>query len=51
MPLRGSVGDRIRELTHHGSRPRSRKQIIAIALNSKRRDQRKGKRSRRGRRK
>ena len=47
MPLKGSISDRIRELYHHGSRPRSRKQIIAIALNSARRDKRKGKRRRR----
>jgi hypothetical protein len=46
MPLRGSVSDRIHELYHHGSRPRSRKQIIAIALNSARRDKRKGRRRR-----
>ena len=47
MPLRGSVSNRIRELVHHGSRPRSRKQIIAIALNSARRDKRKGRRKKR----
>jgi hypothetical protein len=47
MPLRGSVSDRIRELYHHGSRPRSRRQIIAIALNSARRDKRKGRRNKR----
>lgn len=47
MPLRGSVSDRIRELYHHGSRPRSRKQIIAIAMNSARRDKRGGKRKKR----
>jgi hypothetical protein len=47
MPLRGSVSERIRELYHHGSRPRSRKQIIAIALNSSRRNKRKGRRRRR----
>jgi len=46
MPLTGSVSDRIRELYHHGSRPRSRKQIVAIALNSAR----KSRRGRRGRR-
>lgn len=47
MPLKGSVSDRIRELYHHGSRPRSRRQIIAIALNSARRDRRKGRRGKR----
>ena len=47
MPLKGSVSDRIRELVHHGSRSRSHKQIVAIALNSARRDKRKGKRKRR----
>lgn len=47
MPLKGSVSDRIRELYHHGSRPRSRKQIIAIALNSARRDKRGNRRKRR----
>ena len=41
MPLkRGSsretISENISELTHHGSRPRSRKQIIAIALSNAR---------------
>ena len=45
MPLGSNVSDNIRELYHHGSRPRSRKQIIAIALNAAR----KGKRSKRRR--
>jgi hypothetical protein len=49
MPLRGSVSERIRELYHHGSRPRSRKQIIAIALNSARRDKARGHRRRKRR--
>jgi hypothetical protein len=47
MPLRGTVSDRIRELVHHGSRKRSHRQIVAIALNSKRRDARRGRRRRR----
>jgi hypothetical protein len=46
MPLGSNVGDNIRELYHHGSRPRSRKQIIAIAMNAAR----KGRRSKRSRR-
>jgi hypothetical protein len=51
MPLRGSVSNRIHELTHYGSRPRSHRQIVAIALNSARRDAaRKGRRRRRSRR-
>lgn len=37
MPLKPSssntvIGDNIRELTNHGSRPRSHKQIVAIAM-------------------
>jgi hypothetical protein len=49
MPLRGSVSDRIHELVHHGSRPRSHKQIVAIALNSARRDKRRRHRRKRRR--
>jgi hypothetical protein len=45
MPLRGSVSDRIHELSHYGTRKRSHRQIVAIALNSFRRD--KGRRGRR----
>jgi hypothetical protein len=47
MPLGTNVSANIRELYHHGSRPRSRKQIIAIALNAARRGKRKGKRKKR----
>lgn len=47
MPLGSNVGDNIRELTHHGSRPRSRKQIIAIAMSAARRRKRKHRRGRR----
>lgn len=32
MPLTGNVSADISELTHHGSRPRSHRQIVAIAL-------------------
>lgn len=32
MPLTGNVSADIHELTHHGSRERSHKQIVAIAL-------------------
>lgn len=53
MPLRkGSsretISENIRELHHHGSRPRSHRQIVAIALAEARRSRRK--RHRRGRR-
>ena len=37
MPLRkgkGNIGWNIRELTENGSRPRSHKQIVAIALHA-----------------
>lgn len=34
MPLGRNVGANIRELTEHGSRPRSHKQIVAIALHA-----------------
>lgn len=34
MPLTGSISDRIRELTHHGKKPRSHDQIVAIAVHS-----------------
>jgi hypothetical protein len=49
MPLkkgssRATVSENISELTHHGSRPRSRKQIVAIAL-SEARKSKKGKRN------
>lgn len=51
MPLQGSVGERISELHHAqdagtAQRVRSNKQIIAIAYASKRRDQRRSRRSR-----
>jgi hypothetical protein len=43
LPYGGrSVEANFHELYHHGSRPRSRKQIIAIALNAARRARRKG---------
>ena len=45
MPLGSNISENIRELVHHGSRPRSHKQIVAIALNAAR----KGKRSKRRR--
>jgi hypothetical protein len=45
MPLGSNVGANIRELVHHGSRPRSRKQIIAIAMNAARRGKRSKQRS------
>lgn len=44
MPLTGSVSDRIRELVHHGTKKRTHKEIVAIAINSKERDS--GKKSR-----
>jgi hypothetical protein len=47
MPLGSNVSANIHELYHHGRRPRSRKQIIAIALNAARRGKRKGRRRRR----
>jgi cation transport regulator ChaB len=49
MPLRGSVSDRIHELSYYGSKPRSHRQIVAIALNSARKDRakRRGRVSRR----
>lgn len=47
MPLGSNVSDNIRELVHHGSRPRGRKQIIAIAMNAARK-KRRSKRKRRG---
>lgn len=34
MPLTGSVSANIHELTHHGSRPRSHEQIVAIAMHA-----------------
>src|SRR6266853_1014009 len=34
MPLTGNVSENIHELTHHGSRPRSHKQIVAIAMHA-----------------
>jgi hypothetical protein len=42
MPLqpggsREAISKNISELTHHGSRPRSHKQIVAIALSEARR--------------
>lgn len=46
MPLGSNVGANIRELYHHGSRPRSRRQIIAIAMSAARK-KRRGRRSRR----
>lgn len=47
MPLGSDVSANIRELVHHSSRPRSRKQIIAIALNAARKGRRKRRRGRR----
>ena len=49
MPLkkgksRKTISHNISELTHHGSKPRSHKQIVAIALNEARRSGRKKKR-------
>ena len=49
MPLlRGkskkTISKNIHELTHHGSRPRSHKQIVAIALSQARKSGRKRKR-------
>ncbi len=49
MPLkrgksRKTISANISELTHHGSRPRSHKQIVAIALSEARRTGRKKKR-------
>lgn len=40
MPLGRSVEKNIHELAHHGSRPRSHRQIVAIALNAARRAKR-----------
>lgn len=34
MPLTKDVGANIRELEQHGTRPRSMKQIVAIALHA-----------------
>lgn len=34
MPLTGNVSENIHELTHHGSRPRSHEQIVAIAMHA-----------------
>lgn len=47
MPLGSNVSDNIRELVHHGSRPRSRRQIIAIAMNAARKKRRKGRKGKR----
>lgn len=52
MPLeRGSsretISRNIHELAHHGSRRRSHRQIVAIALNEARRSRRKRRRHRR----
>lgn len=52
MPLkkgssRETISSNISELTHHGSRKRSRKQIVAIALSEARKSKRKGRRSKR----
>ena len=49
MPLkrgksRKVISENISELTHHGSRPRSHKQIVAIALSEARRTGKKKKR-------
>jgi len=48
MPLkRGSskkvISENISELTHHGSRPRSHKQIVAIALSEARKSKKRKK--------
>jgi hypothetical protein len=34
QPGKNNIGANIRELTNHGSRPRSHKQIVAIALHA-----------------
>ena len=48
MPLGSNVSDNIHELSHHGSRPRSHRQIVAIALNAARKAKRgKGRRAKR----
>ena len=48
MPLGSNVSANIHELVHHGSRPRSHRQIVAIALNAARKNRRRrGRRSRR----
>lgn len=44
MPLGRNVSANIHELTHHGRRKRSHRQIVAIALNAARRGKRKGRR-------
>ena len=49
MPLkrgrsRKTISHNISELTHHGSRPRSHKQIVAIALSQARKSGKKKKR-------
>lgn len=38
MPLKGSISNRIDELTHHGTQPRSHKQIVAISVSSYHKD-------------
>lgn len=48
MPLkrgrsRKVISENISELTHHGSKPRSHKQIVAIALNEARKSKKKKK--------
>ena len=46
MPLGSNVSANIHELVHHGKRPRSRRQIIAIAMSAARRAKRGGRRKR-----
>ncbi len=36
LPGKKNIGTNIKELTEHGSRPRSHKQIVAIALSEAR---------------
>lgn len=45
---RGVISENIRELVHHGSRRRSHRQIVAIALANARRSRRGKRRRKRG---
>jgi len=49
MPLGSNVSANIHELVHHGSRPRSHRQIVAIALNAARKARRTHRRRRKRR--